>query len=222
MFKKTYLILVVSIILVFSTGLIVMADQFQGPVPTEFNQAPMFDEKVENGELPPVEERVPEEPYVVDPVNDIGDYGGTLHSATIGINFAGEDTMLMDVMNGFVKANKDYNGVVANFAKKVEASDDNTTYTIHLREGVKWSDGATFDAEDIMYWYNHVLLNEKLTPAIGIAWRAGGEVVKVSKIDQYTVELKFTQPKPYFLNRLVHATGWMLQPAHYMKQFHPE
>ncbi|MFW6287682.1 MAG: hypothetical protein ACOC2J_02920, partial [bacterium] len=43
----------------------------------EFNQSPMLDEKVEEGELPPVEERLPDDPPVIEPYEEVGKYGGT-------------------------------------------------------------------------------------------------------------------------------------------------
>ena len=44
---------------------------------TEFHQSPMLDEAVRSGKLPPVEERLPDDPIVVEPLNGIGQYGGT-------------------------------------------------------------------------------------------------------------------------------------------------
>ncbi|MFW6027117.1 MAG: hypothetical protein ACOCRX_12350, partial [Candidatus Woesearchaeota archaeon] len=43
----------------------------------EFDQSPILDKKVERGELPPVEERLPKDPIVIEPYEDIGKYGGT-------------------------------------------------------------------------------------------------------------------------------------------------
>ena len=44
----------------------------------EYKEAPMLRVKVAAGELPPVEERLPEEPMVIEPLEEIGQYGGTL------------------------------------------------------------------------------------------------------------------------------------------------
>ncbi|MFW6309032.1 MAG: ABC transporter substrate-binding protein, partial [bacterium] len=41
---------------------------------TEFNQSPMLDKKVEQGELPPVEDRLPKDPAVIEPYKEIGNY----------------------------------------------------------------------------------------------------------------------------------------------------
>ena len=51
---------------------------------TSFGEAPMLAAKVAAGELPPVEERISEEPLVINPFDEIGTYGGTLRTASLG------------------------------------------------------------------------------------------------------------------------------------------
>ena len=43
----------------------------------KFNEAPMLKALVSAGKLPPVDQRLPEEPLVINPVEEIGQYGGT-------------------------------------------------------------------------------------------------------------------------------------------------
>ncbi len=204
--------LVLSLLMLVSTGQ-VFAQQY--------NEAPSLAARVAQGELPPVAERLPDEPYVVQPRERIGDYGGTVRSATMGIEFAGEDSMFFDVMNSFVRPDERLENVVPNFAKEVEVSEDRTTFIIHLRSGAKWSDGAPFGVHDVMFWYEDVLQNEDLTPTIGLNWRHGGEVVDVAVLEGDRIQFTFAAPNPYFLNRLVHDVGWILYPSHYLKAFHP-
>ena len=45
--------------------------------PKKYGEAPAWAELVKAGKLPPVEQRIPEEPMVVKPVHSIGKYGGT-------------------------------------------------------------------------------------------------------------------------------------------------
>ena len=47
------------------------------PRPAKLGEAPMLAEQVKAGKLPPVEQRVPDEPMVLQPVHEIGKYGGT-------------------------------------------------------------------------------------------------------------------------------------------------
>ena len=46
-----------------------------------FGEAPMLAERVRSGALPPVSERLPENPVVIVPMEEIGTYGGTLRRA---------------------------------------------------------------------------------------------------------------------------------------------
>ncbi|WP_394523578.1 ABC transporter substrate-binding protein [Lacrimispora sp. JR3] len=76
-------------------------------------------------------------------------------------------------------------------AKSIEASDDNLTYTVHLRDDVKWSDGEKFTADDVVFTFE-AMENEK-----NVGWAYSQLVfpegaVKVEKVDDYTVT--FTMP----------------------------
>ena len=50
----------------------------------QYQEAPMLAERVAAGELPPVEERLPVNPLVVEPVDEVGTYGGTIRRAFLG------------------------------------------------------------------------------------------------------------------------------------------
>ena len=52
--------------------------------PAKLGEAPMLAELVKAGKLPPVEQRVPEEPLVIKPLSEIGKYGGTWRRAFTG------------------------------------------------------------------------------------------------------------------------------------------
>jgi peptide/nickel transport system substrate-binding protein len=72
-----------------------------------------------------------------------------------------------------------------------------------------------------MFWYEDVLLNESLTPAIASVWRYDDEVVTLEVLDDYTVRFNFPGPKPFFREALVHTAWGMFRPKHYLKDFHP-
>jgi len=71
MYKKLWIIVTLSVCFV-TLSLCAGAEM-------QYNEAPMLAEKVAKGELPPVEERLPENPLVIEPVEGIGQYGGTWH-----------------------------------------------------------------------------------------------------------------------------------------------
>ncbi|MCR6669927.1 ABC transporter substrate-binding protein [Devosia ginsengisoli] len=107
----------------------------------DFGQAPMLDAAVQSGELPPVEERLPANPYVETMVDGIGQYGGTLRTTILanGDHYNLTRTIANELL---VRWTPDWTQVVPSLAEEVTASDDATTYTFRLREGLKWSDGA--------------------------------------------------------------------------------
>src|SRR5215467_13138431 len=71
-----------------------LVGEIQGPTmitdpakwPKKFAEAPMLAELVKAGKLPPVEQRVPAEPMVWQPLNEVGKYGGTWRRAFTGPN----------------------------------------------------------------------------------------------------------------------------------------
>ena len=57
------------------------------PIPSKFNEAPELAAMVKAGTLPPVDERLPIEPLVLEPVSEIGKYGGTLNQLSGSSSF---------------------------------------------------------------------------------------------------------------------------------------
>lgn len=73
-------------------------------------------------------------------------------------------------------------------AKSIDTSDDKLTYTMHLRDDVKWSDGEKFTADDVVFTF------EAMEDEKNAGWAYSQLVypegtVKVEKIDDYTVAL---------------------------------
>ncbi len=194
---------------------------------SKYNEAPMLKELVEKGELPPVDERLPEEPLVIDVVEEIGQYGGTLRRGFLGPSDHNNYTRV--VYDALVRFSPDGTEVIPHIAKGWESNEDFTVWKVFLRKGLKWSDGHPFTADDIMFWYEYILLNKDLTPSVPI-WMQNqdGSVAKVEKLDDYTVQWTFKQPNTAFLLELANKDGadksihnLAFVPAHYMKQFHP-
>jgi peptide/nickel transport system substrate-binding protein len=91
---------------------------------------------------------------------------------------------------------------------------------------MKWSDGAPFTADDVMFWYEDMYLNEELypNPLANKAWSPGGKPVEVEKLHDYTVKFTFAQTHPVMLYAfqagppVFHYFYW---PKHYLSPFHP-
>ena len=60
--------------------------------------------------------------------------------------------------------------IVPHVAKRYEVSDDNRQFTFWLREGMRWSDGHPFTADDIMYWWEHEMNDPQLATELLKFW----------------------------------------------------
>jgi len=60
----------------------VPAEDTEVPMVSEFSEAPMLADLVASGDLPPVEERLPVNPLVTVPYDSVGEYGGTMYTAS--------------------------------------------------------------------------------------------------------------------------------------------
>lgn len=186
----------------------------------DYQQAPFFDEKVDAGELPPVAERMPSNPLVFETVDSIGEYGGTMRRAILG---GGDQHNIVRVIGheNLIRWSADWTEVKPNIAESFEVSDDATTFTFKLREGMKWSDGAPFTADDVMFWYE-VFSDERLTPSKHPIYVGPEGPVEVTKIDDTTVEFKFATPNGLFIPNMAYGFGYypVNYPKHYLSQFH--
>ena len=193
-----------------------------------YNEAPILAERVAAGELPNVDERLPAEPLVQDVVDEIGTYGGTLRRAFLGPSDHNNYTRV--VYDALVRHAPDGGEVIPHVAAGWESNEDFTEWTVFLREGMKWSDGEPFTADDIMFWYENILLNEELSPSPSV-WMINGDgsVATVEKVDDYAAKWTFAQPNTAFLLDLANKDGadasianLAYAPAHYLQQFHPD
>src|SRR5262245_57936616 len=161
--------------------------------PTSFTEAPELAALVQRGTLPPVAERIGQDPIVLKPVHSIGKYGGTLHRAFRSDTHAspdeqwfvtGPDSLLW--WDNFTESGG-WDTVVPNIARDFELSDDEATLTVLLRRGMRWSDGAPFTAEDIIFWYEEMYLNRDLVTEPHTRLLLFGEPIVIEMMDHYTV-----------------------------------
>ncbi|MEJ7839557.1 MAG: ABC transporter substrate-binding protein [Thermomicrobiales bacterium] len=183
----------------------------------DFKEAPALADLVAAGTLPPVGERLPSEPLVVEPTEMVGKYGGTWRTAVLG----GADQHVFQRYIGYdhlVRFSEEWDEVIPSLASAYEISADNRTYTFTLRPGHKWSDGEPFGVDDILFYVNDVTLNAEL----GVG-QPDNNPFTVEKIDDVTFAVTFERANGLFMQQRLCGldSGWTQNPKHYLGQFHP-
>jgi peptide/nickel transport system substrate-binding protein len=193
-----------------------------------YGESPMLAERVAAGDLPPVDERLPENPRVIDlPGSSIGTYGGDFRDPFVGDSYWSSQMIFMIAWHGLVNWNPTYDGWVPNVAESIDISDDATTYTFHLRKGLRWSDGAPFTSDDVLFYINDIMANLEITGGTipnSILTPDGETPPTATKIDDETFTIEFNIPYGMFLLKMCTYDGWafITAPKHYLEQYHTD
>jgi peptide/nickel transport system substrate-binding protein len=116
----------------------------------DYKEAPSLAAAAKEGKLPPVAQRVSDEPEVVKPLESVGKYGGQLR---FGLRGSSDYNHILRMVGaqGLVRWDPQYTKVIPNVAKSFEVDPSGKVFTFHLRKGMKWSDGKPFTADDIVF-----------------------------------------------------------------------
>lgn len=193
------------------------------------------------GKLPPLKERLPEEPLVYKAANmpdGAGVYGDTMRHVVGGRpegwnyiagqsqGWGGIDIALSECLTRtaplFQVDAKDTEPL-PNLAKSWEWSEDGHKLTMHLVKGAKWSDGEPFNADDVMFYWEDAVIDPNVSPLGGGASpEAFGEGTTLKKIDDYSVEWTFKAafPKQYLYTMAY--PSFCPGPSHILKPQHPK
>ena len=191
---------------------------------TGFNQSPVLDARVESGELPPVEERIPN-PLVIEPFESIGNYGGTmvLYAQNLGVGNLGH-MLAGPGDSGFIIPPDGSNRLLAWYAERYEYNDDFTSITFYFRDGLKWSDGEPFHVgTEIDFLWNHIVLNDTISQGY-----RPNNIRDVEIVDENTYTLHLTGPDPLFhfsdfvIRDLGFEQPYILGPSHAIREYHPD
>ncbi len=182
-----------------------------------YTQSPYLDARVASGELPALEDRLPDQPMVYPVTQEIGVHGGQFNVFAID-NFPwnalteeparGPLALLMTQDSDFIP------DIVLDF----EQSEDFRTFTLNLRPGMQWSNGDPFTSED--FTFKRIFMiddgwNENLYPP----------AATVEAPDEHTVIIDWGDARPRALLDMIHWRGgeWTLfNPSNYLKTWHPE
>ena len=191
------------------------------PVHAAYQESPALAAQVEAGHLPPLAERLPDQP-AVDPLDrpwqSEGRHGGRLTTL-----MAKSRDLRQMVVYGYAR--------LVGYTPDLELQPDilaavdvegERVFTLHLRPGHKWSDGHPFTTEDFRYWWEDVANNADLSPTgPPVALQVEGEMPMVEIIDATTLRYRWSNPNPTFLHELAKARPlYLYRPAHYLKRFH--
>jgi peptide/nickel transport system substrate-binding protein len=187
----------------------------------ELKETPALEAAIAAGKLPPVAERAPAEPLVADFASrgrEVGAHGGTIRSM-----IARARDIRMGVVYGYARLvgyDESYR-LQPDILKAVDVQ-EGRIFTLTLRKGHRWSDGAPFTTEDFRYWWEDVANHPELSPAgAPEIMLVDGEPPVVTVIDETTIRYEWKAPNPRLLPAFAEARPFFnYAPAHYLKQFH--
>ena len=168
--------------------------------------------------LPPVAERLPEEPLVVVPYGEVGQYGGTLRALSNATEAGTSDFLSVRHVN-LVRYSDDLQTIVPNVAKSWEWNDDFTQLTFKLRKGHKWSDGAPFTSADVKFYYD-ISLDPEIYEKPKDYNLVAGEPMTVETPDDETVIFNLPSPKPGLLAHFATSYAQAFLPKHFLGQYY--
>lgn len=177
-------------------------------------------EKVASGQLPPVANRLPENPKIASFDGELkpGKHGGQLR-----LLMGKQKDIRQITIYGYARL-VCYTPDLELEADILESVDieEGRIFTLHLRKGHKWSDGQPFTSEDFRYYWEDIANNPEISKGgPNKKLRIDEELPTVEFIDEWTVRYSWSQPNPFFLPALAGASPlYIYKPAHYLRQFH--
>ena len=195
--------------------------------PVEVKEAPGVAEMVAAGKLPALSERLPQNPLVISmPWQGPGKYGGRMRVAH-GTWMGGHQEESM-YGNSPLRWVDDGLGIDAGWVEKWEHNEDTSEWTFYVRKGLKWSDGEPFTVDDLLYWWEDMVIDpDQATNPPDEAKSGIGSVCEFIKVDDFTFTMKYDAPSPLVADRLAMWVNgdigprW-IAPKHYISQFHPK
>jgi peptide/nickel transport system substrate-binding protein len=109
---------------------------------------------------------------------------------------------------------------VGKLAESWEMSEDAKTWTFHLQEGVKFHDGEDFNADAVLYNFDRMRYEVKSSAFYSLNIDSFyPNLDEVKKIDDYTVELTFTEPAPSLLYTMTNFGSAMFSPSCFDEEY---
>jgi len=195
---------------------------------------------VQQGKLPSVDKRLPAKPQVIKTSfmsDGAGQYGGVFANvfaapcdgwnfvAGTSVGWFGIEAMYVQCLlaSGPAYLRSDKNEPFPNLITDWTWSSDGLTLTMNLMEGVKWSDGDPFDADDIMFtWEDNINDQNVVSWSEPGTWAVNGKPSKLEKVNAYQIKWTFAEPFPLYLLWSMADTRFSISPSHILKPLHPK
>ncbi len=181
----------------------------------------MLAAEVAAGKLPPLAQRLPRVPRVVQPDRpdwSVGRYGGELRML-----MAKDRDIRMMVVYGYARlvGYDEHLRLAPDILQSIEVA-EGRIFTMRLRPGHRWSDGHPFTTVDFRYFWEDVANNKDLSPfGLPQALLVRGKGPKFEVLDETTVRYAWDEPNPQFLTALAGPSPlYIYRPGHYLRQFH--
>lgn len=178
-------------------------------------------EELVAGRLPPLAERLPKTPRVI----NVAARGGVpgKHGGVIRTIVGGQRDIRLMTIYGYARLvgyDPDLK-LQPDILERFDVEEDRV-FTFRLREGHKWSDGSPLTPEDFRYSLEDVWLNEDLTSGgLSRSLLVDGKGPRFEIVDALTVRYSWDSPNPDFLPSLAGAAPLsIVLPSAYLKQFH--
>ncbi len=106
------------------------------------------------------------------------------------------------IFEGLTRTNGVTQEVEPNLAKAWEVSEDGRVWTFYLREDAKWFDGEPFTADDVVFTFRRLIFNPEIETSARDIFTVEGKIIKVKKIDDFTVEFNLPTKFAPFLRAM--------------------
>ena len=165
-----------------------------GDTVAPFRERLIWSSEVLKGELPPVNERLPNSPLVVAHRSD--------QQLFVQPNVVGTSHIFNSVEHAnMLYASSDSLDVSPYVASTWSVSDDMRSYTFELRDGLRWSNGELFSVDDILYWWESIQPGKPLAdPAVVSALSPAANPARFIVKDQNTLQIAFSEPNTSIRN----------------------
>jgi peptide/nickel transport system substrate-binding protein len=201
--------------------------------PGTFKEAPMLADKVKAGQLPSVEQRLPKNPRVIKPLDQVGTYGGTWRGAYRGLSDrVGPTKQLEENFIEWDAPDPNTIRVISNIPEKWEQNADASEYTFYLRQGMRWSNGDEVTTDDVKFTVEDINYYKDICPSPNyyLRQRIGSEfkTATLTVVDKYTFKVKYEAPFPLLPIQMAKLGGGkvsqpgFLMPSAYLKKLHPK